>query len=157
MLEQLLHYLKNWFRVRNGVDGKYHGTYTVESGGIVLPFLQNGQYFRIIGSVFNDGLYIYGDRIRDGDGNDVKLTDETFDGTVWALSVPKSVISLATEISNWQEKYGDAVSNPYSSESFGGYSYTKATVGGSSDGESGNGWESAFRSRLNQWRKIRED
>lgn len=156
MLEQLLHYLKNWFRVRNSVDGKYPGTYTVDGCSIVLPFLQNGQYFRIMGSVFNDGLYIYGDKIRDGDGNDAELTDETFGGTVWALSVPKAVISLAKEISDWQVKYGDAVSSPYSSESFGGYSYTKA-AGGSSDGESGSGWESAFRSRLNQWRKITED
>lgn len=155
MLEQLLTYLHNWFRVRDSVDGKHPGTYKVENGGIVLPFLQNGQHFRIMGSIFSDGLYIYGDSLKDGDGNDVELTDETFDGSVWALAVPKAVIELSKEISAWQEKYGATVASPFSSESFGGYSYTKATMADASTGSAAAGWEGAFRARLNQWRKIR--
>lgn len=157
MLEQLLKHLKNWFRVRNNVDGIYSGTYTIESGSITLPFLQNGQYFRIVGSVFNDGLYIYGESIKDGNGNDIELTEETFSGAVWALALPKAIISLAKEIEEWQAKYGDIVTSPYSSESFGGYSYSKSTSGNAEDGSSTSGWEGAFRTRLNQWRKIRED
>ena len=148
MLEQLLKYLKNWFKVRNDVNGIYNGTYTIEGGGIELPFLQKNQYFRIIGSVFNDGLHQYGD--------DMGLTDETFDGTVWALAVPKAVIDIAREIEAWQAQYGDAVASPYTSESFGGYSYTKAS-GGSVDSVGVSGWQDAFKGRLNQWRKIRED
>lgn len=153
MLEQLLKYLKNWFKVRDDVNGIYADTYTVESGSIVLPFLLNGQYFRIVGSIFNDGLYIYGDTIKDGDGNDAELKDETFDGSIWALAVPKAVVELSKEIAEWQEKYGSTVASPYSSESFGGYSYTKSA---SADGTAG-GWESAFGTKLSQWRKIRED
>lgn len=156
MLEQLLKYLKNWFRVRNGVDGKYPATYTIESGGITLPFLQNEQYFRIIGSVFNDGLYIYGETLKDGDGKAVELTDETFDGAIWALAVPKAVVELAKNITAWQDKYGDAIASPYTSESFGGYAYTKAS-GGSLDGVGISGWQDAFRGELSAWRKIRED
>lgn len=157
MLEQLLQYLHNWFRVLDSVDGKHFDTYTVESGHIVLPFLQSGQHFRIVGSVFNDGLYIYGDAIKDGDGNDADLKDETFSGVILALAVPKAVVELSKEISAWQEKYGDAVANPYSSESFGGYSYTKSTMADAESGSAAAGWQGAFAARLNHWRKIRED
>ena len=139
MLEQVLMHLKNWFLVPGGI---HEGTYTIEDGGITLPFLANGQYFRICGSVFNDGLHQY-------PAGDLKT--ETFDGTVWALAVPQAVIDLAAEIEAWQKKNGDASVSPYQSESFGGYSYSKAT-----DSASGGAvtWHSAFRSRLNAWRKL---
>ena len=139
MLEQVLMHLKNWFLVPGGI---HEGTYTIEDGGIALPFLANGQYFRICGSVFNDGLHQY-------PASDLKA--ETFEGTVWALAVPQAVIELAAEIEAWQKKNGDASVSPYQSESFGGYSYSKATdsaTGGSVT------WQSAFRSRLNAWRKL---
>lgn len=83
----------------------------------------------------------------------MELNDETFDGSVWALAIPKAVIELSKEIAEWQEKYGATVTSPFSSESFGGYSYTKATAADASAA----GWEGAFKSRLNQWRKIREE
>ena len=139
MLEQVLMHLKNWFLVPGGI---HEGTYTIEDGGIALPFLANGQYFRICGSVFNDGLHQY-------PASDLKA--ETFDGTVWALAVPQAVIELAAEIEEWQKKNGDASVSPYQSESFGGYSYSKAT-----DSATGGAvtWQSAFRSRLNAWRKL---
>lgn len=139
MLEQVLMNIRNWFTVDGGV---HSGTFTIKDGGITLPFLANGQYFRIIGSVFNDGLHQY-------PASDLKA--ETFDGTVWALAVPQAVIELAAEIEAWQKKNGDASVSPYQSESFGGYQYSKAT-----DSASGGAvtWQTAFRSRLNAWRKI---
>ena len=139
MLEQVLMHLKNWFLVPGGI---HEGTYTIEDGGIALPFLANGQYFRICGSVFNDGLHQY-------PAGDLKT--ETFDGAVWALAVPQAVNELAAEIEEWQKKNGDASVSPYQSESFGGYQYSKAT-----DSASGGAvtWQSAFRSRLNAWRKL---
>ena len=139
MLEQVLMHLKNWFLVPGGI---HEGTYTIEDGGITLPFLADGQYFRICGSVFNDGLHQY-------PASDLK--SESFDGTVWALAVPQAVIDLATEIESWQTKNGDASVSPYQSESFGGYSYSKAT-----DSASGGAvtWQSAFRSRMNNYRKL---
>ena len=139
MLEQVLRHLNNWFLV-----DIHEGTFTVENGGIALPFLQNGQYFRICGSVFNDGLHQY---------PVIDLTDETFTGTVWALAVPKAVVTLSTDIAAWQEKNGEAVASPYQSESFGGYSYTKRSAG--SDSGTLNGWQDAFRGRLNDWRKLK--
>ena len=139
MLEQVLMHLKNWFLVPGGI---HEGTYTIEDGGIALPFLANGQYFRICGSVFNDGLHQY-------PASDLKA--ETFDGAVWALAVPQAVIDLAAEIEAWETKNGDASVSPYQSESFGGYSYSKST-----DSASGGAvtWQSAFRSRLNAWRNL---
>ena len=139
MLEQVLTHLNNWFLVPGGI---HEGTYTIEDGGIALPFLANGQYFRIVGSVFNDGLHQY-------PANDLKA--ETFDGAVWVLAVPQAVIELAAEIEEWQKKNGDASVSPYQSESFGGYQYSKAT-----DSATGGAvtWQSAFRSRLNAWRKL---
>ena len=139
MLGQVLMNIRDWFPVKGGVCS---GTFTIKDGGITLPFLADGQYFRICGSVFNDGLHQY---------NVLDLVDETFTGTIWALAIPKSVIELADEIQKWQKKNGDASVSPYQSESFGGYQYSKAT-----DSASGGAvtWQTAFRSRLNAWRKL---
>ena len=139
MLEQVLMNIRNWFTVDGGI---YSGTFTIKDGGITLPFLADGQYFRICGSVFNDGLHQYPED---------NLVDETFNGTIWALAIPKAVIELADEIGKWQEKNGEAASSPFSSESFGGYSYSKAT-----DAETGGAvtWQSAFKKQLSAWRKI---
>ena len=144
MLEAVLIHLKNWFTVPCGV---HEGIYKIENSTLELPFLQNGQYYRICGSVFNDGLHKYGD-IED------KLQNETFTGTVWALAIPKHVIELAVTIEEWQTKNGEAVTSPYSSESFGGYSYTKATD--SATGAQAT-WETVFRSQLNPYRKLMEN
>ena len=138
MLEQVLMNIRNWFPVKGGI---HSGTFTIKDGGVTLPFLADGQYFRICGSVFNDGLHQY---------NVLDLTDETFNGTIWALAVPQAVIDLATEIEAWEKKNGEAASGIYQSESFGGYQYSKQTA---SDGGQLTVW-SVFRKRLNQWRKL---
>ena len=124
MLEQVLMYLNNWFLM-----DIYEGTFTIQDGGITLPFLQNGQYFRIMGSVFNDGLYQY---------PAYGLTDEEFSGVIWALAVPQMVVQTAEDMTEWERKNGAAVSGPYQSESFGGYSYSKAS------GSSANGTITVF-------------
>lgn len=139
MLEQVLMHLNNWFLVPGGI---HEGTYTIEDGGITLPFLANGQYFRICGSVFNDGLHQY-------PASDLK--SETFDGSVLALAIPQSVIELAGEIGAWETKNGDAARSPFASESFGGYSYTKQNYANANNDAT---WQAMFRPRLNAWRKL---
>lgn len=143
MLEKVLSHLKNWFIVSDGV---HVGTFTISNNTLDLPFLQNGQYYRICGSIFNDGLHKY------GDSADI-LQSETFEGAIWALAIPKAVIDLAEEIKAWESKNGEASRSPYNSESFGGYSYSKAT-----DSATGGvvTWEVAFRVQLNPWRKAKE-
>lgn len=139
MLSELCHELNNYFPV-----AKYFGTYTIENGTIEIPELQNGQYYRIVGSVFNDGVHQY--------GGTEQLTDETFDGAVWAMAIPAEVIALSEEIDEWKAKYETADNmSPYQSESFGGYSYTKAS--GASGGTAT--WKDAFSSKLNNYRRIR--
>lgn len=146
MLTELCQELRNWF------DRERHsGTFEISGGVITAPFLVSGQYYRIMGSIFNDGVHKY------GDATDT-LTDETFTGSVWALAIPEAVINLATEIAEWRSKYEGASSpalSPFNSESFGGYSYTKS---GGSSASSGNGggvsWRDAYASRLNMWRKL---
>lgn len=135
MLEDVLQELNNWFLCPDGV---HLGHYQVEDGSISLPFLSPGQYFRILGSVFNDGLYQY---------PTPDLTDETFDGAVWALAIPKALLSTVEEITVWTAKNGDG--GAYTSESFGGYSYSKAT---NSKGLA-VGWRDVFAAQLAPWKK----
>ena len=143
MLTELCQELRNWF------DRERHfGTFTIQDGNISVGFLSEGQYYRIVGSVFSDGVHQYPSS---------ELRDETFEGAVWALAIPAPVIKLSTEIEAWRGKYEAADSaalSPFTSESFGGYSYTKSS-GGSSDGSGGGAsWQNAFRAQLNRWRKI---
>lgn len=139
MLEEVLMYLNNWFVTEN-----IGGAFVIEGGSLDLPSLKEGQYYRIIGSTLNDGLHKCGE-----DG----LTDETFEGNVWLLAVPKLLISITADIQSWQDKYGESIASPYASESFSGeYSYSKS----SGASESGASWRTAFASRLAPYRKLRE-
>ena len=145
MLTELCQELRNWFERK-----KFFGTFTIEDGQIEVPdgSLQNGQYFRIVGSVFNDGVHKYDPE------SESQLVDEVFEGAIWAMAVPPSVVDLSERISEWVTKYGDSVSSPYQSESFGGYSYQKASSGQGNAGSSSPTWQSTFASELNRWRKI---
>jgi hypothetical protein len=153
-LDDLCRELHNWFDV-----SRHFGVYTISNGKIDLTrivnggFLQDGQFFRIIGSVFNDGVYRLsgGEFYEYGQINAHVFENEVFDGAIWVMAVSPSVITLLQDINTWESKYSDAVNSPYVSESFGGYSYTKGT--------SGNGqytdWRSTFSDRMNKWRKVR--
>ena len=139
MLTEICAEIRNYFEVPNG---RHFGTFTISGGSIApLDFLQEGQYFRIVGSVFNDGVYQY---------PAASLTDEVFEGAVWAMAVPPTLIALAAEIEEYNKSDAGKTS-PYASESFGGYSYQKFTDGNGGDGSR---WQKAFASRLNKWRKL---
>lgn len=143
MIGELCGYLRNYFCKK-----KYFGGFTITNGTIQYDggdmALLPGQYIRIVGSVLNDGVYLY-------DGYMEKLVDEEFTGAVWSMAVPADLVKLAGEISDWQEKNQKVIDSPYTSESFGGYSYTKAT---GTDGAAYD-WRTHFASRLNRWRKVR--
>lgn len=142
-LTNLCQELRNYF-LRDRDNDIHEGTFTVSGGAIEpLSFLRDGQYYRIVGSVFNDGVHQYGD--------DEELTDETFDGSVWAMAIPPAVLTLAGEIEAWITANSEALSSPYQSESFGGYSYSK---GASASGAGGYTWIDQFAGKLRQWRRI---
>lgn len=132
MIDEICASLHNYFAV-DIVPGEY----TVNAGEITLPFLAAGQFFRVVGSVFCDGVYRCGDKLP---------ADETFDGAVWAMAIPPALEAIAVEIEEWKAKNADVLASPYQSESFGGYSYTKGSDSAS--------WQGVFAKRLNRWRKL---
>ena len=136
MLTEILAHLRNYFVVETHED-----TFEIVGGVLPLGFLQKGQYFRIIGSIFNDGVYCCTE--------DLKLTDEIFTGKVEALAIPTDLIKLAEEITAYMQS-DEAKPTALTSESFGGYSYTKATE---SSGAAAS-WQTVFAARLRRWRKI---
>lgn len=148
MLEAVLRNMNNWFD-RNPVTGRFHhaesGELSIVGGSLAGAdgWLQDGQWFRILGSAMNDGLHRH-------PADD--LTDETFDGCAYALAVPAEVVQLAERVAAWEESNGDASRGVYASESFGGYSYS---LKGDSVAESGSqGWQKAFAGELGRWRKL---
>lgn len=138
MLEQIMKHCRNYFNVE---DGFHEGEFVIDNSTITLPFMLEGQYFKIEGSKLNDGVYQY---------PPYDLHNETFTGCIEELAVPKAFLDLVDEISVWTAKNKNALDSVYTSEAFGGYSRTKAT------GSDGNAvtWQSQFRGRLNDWRKI---
>jgi len=141
MLTELCRECRNWFTVDSD---KHTGDFTISDGGITpFDFVLNGQYFRIMGSHFNDGVY------KNVPEEVAKLTAETFTGQIWVMRIPPAFIALSGEVEDYIAKNEKEIF-PYTSESFGGYSYTKAT------GSNGSPltWQEVFNGKLKVWRKI---
>lgn len=140
MLTEVCQFLRNWFKrkVWNDdftiKDGKLTGT-----PGSDLE-LKDGAYYRIKGSLFNDGVHQY----------PCDLKDESFSGAVWLCAIPEAVVQLAQEIESWQTTYGKQAASPYQSESFANYSYSKGSGGSAGD----TSWQTVFESRLAPWRSA---
>lgn len=146
MLEQILAYLNNWF-----VRYTYTGNVTVGKGGAVLApseaaaVLQPGRWYRILDSDFHDGVYQVPEGEEEEPEREIEETQqeeesegeepgEAFYCTLWTLGVPTGLLNIMAEMEAWQAKYGDTVSGPYQSESFGGYSYSKTGSSSSTGG-----------------------
>ena len=154
MISEVCHEVKNWFCAK-----RIFGKFKVEGG--VLRFLDNPekdialqdkQYYRIVNSTFNDGVWKY-----EKNKPNNELMDEIFSGAIWFMAVPRDFLNLVEKIAAWDAKYGNldsAAQSPFSSESFGGYSYSKASGGNGSGSGSAITWKDNFKSELNKWRKI---
>ena len=151
-------------------ESKVINDYTIENGRISLPFLIDGQFFRIVGSHFNDGVYVYTDGyiISDASWNNVlednidwssisddtwgdlkhaELIDETFHGAIWPMCVPRAFIQLSKEIEEYNNSDAGKAS-PYLSENISGhYSYTKANA-------SDSAWQKVFADKLRRYKKA---
>lgn len=132
----------NWFDVERAF-----GIFQIKNGSLDVDDLQEGQYFRIIGSVFNDGVYQY---------PATGLKDEIFNGAIWYMAVPPDVTQLITDMTDWETQNAATLNSPYSSESFGGYSYTKASGNASAGGDGSVTAFSHFADKLKRWRKVRD-
>ena len=144
ILTDICAYLNNYFW-RQKITGKFK----IEGGAINVPALKNGQYFRIIGSIFNEGVHKY---------PATGLQDEEFEGAIWSMAVPTAVIDLASEIKEWIALYGGVDSqamSPFASESFGNYSYSKGTVTSAGADGNSNSWQTVFGARLAPYRRLR--
>ena len=150
-LERVLDHIYNWFPLGGyplDAARRHKSTYTVTGGALqgCEGFLLPGQYYRIVGSIFNDGLHRFGE---------YGLTDETFTGEVWPLAIPKAVLTIAADVVKYDAE------NPLNdkvSESFGGYSYTRAgsaSSGASSGSVSGGLY--VYGARLNPYRRMCDD
>lgn len=153
MLTELCQELRNYFDKK-----RLYGSFEIKDGGVFpagnsvlwdAPELQEGMYFRICDSWFNDGVHQY---------PDVDMKPEVFSGSVWLMAVPQAVLQLNDEIDAWRAKYEDVDSeamSPFTSESYGGYSYSKNAPGSTAGhGSSSASWQTVFASRLTPWRKI---
>lgn len=134
IMNRLCAHIRNYF-TDDGITER--GDFTISDGIIDLPFLRPGQWFRVMGSRFNDGVHQY-------PGGE--LTDETFSGIVWEMLPPAEFLDLAKDIETWLSQYEDAVKAPYVSENVQGvYSYKR---------QDGFDWRLVFRQRLNRYRRL---
>lgn len=134
MLYEIMKSIKNYFPT----SIREEGVFIIENGIASLDFVPEGAYILIEGSLFNDGVYQYPVS---------ELTDEEFDGVITVLAPPKEFLELVDDIKEYK---ANNKANGLSSESFGGYSYSKAT---NSNGKL-VGWADVFSTQLNIWRKI---
>lgn len=154
MISEICAELRNYF-LRDYVNPEqyiHYGSFVIANGEMQsLPFLKVGQFYRIVGSTFNDGVHKYGAIPRALPEDSETLTDEEFEGAIWEMFVPNEVVDLSEEIQNWISSNADTINSPYQSESFGGYSYTKAVAG---TGRVSTDWQSHFAAKLNRWRRL---
>lgn len=150
---------------------RIRGKFTIDSGSITLPFLCENQFFRILGSKWNDGVYIYSEYsfiIRSSTWEEVMkgnldwgelrkykwgelvehdLVDEVFDGEIWPMRMPRAFLDLSKKIAEYNESDAAKIS-PFTSENISGYySYTKASA-------TDNSWENVFKDSLKRWRRL---
>ena len=136
MLDEILASINNYFPAQ-----KLSGKYKISGGRLEEPapaFLKQGQYFRVIGSTFNDGVYQY---------PATDLTDEEFFGQIWPLAIPKQLLELSQEVEKYKAEHPET---GFDSESFGGYSYHRAA---GKDGSPAT-WRDVYRTQLNRWRRV---
>ena len=161
MLTEICAFLRNWFE-----RDKFFGDFVIVNGqlmrsdGSALPLL-SGQYFRVVGSVFNDGVHKLPEESAPTRDNQTSapdpltiLNDEEFSGAVWSMAVPPDFLALVEDITGWVTVNAQAIASPYTSESFAGYSYSLKSGSSASDGTGGLSWQTQFAARLNPWRKI---
>lgn len=137
MLNEILKHIRNYFP---DTSKRLTGSFEVKGGTInPFPYLADNQYFLIEGSALNDKVWKNGEL--------GKLQDEDFDGAITPLKIPADFLELVAEIEEFEANNQASIAT---SESFGGYSISRATT---AEGNIAS-WKNAFGSRLNSWRKV---
>lgn len=159
---------KNFFELRN--DGFYQvqhhpfgrteeyypvtefeDDYVIADGALSTldDTIKTGQYIAIYGSTLNDGIWKVGaDGAIASDLTGVTAQDETFRATIYPLKVPNDFVALSLEITAYRTAAKEA--SPYVSESFLGYSYSKAQKQGGGTVT----WQQQFADRLAPYKRM---
>lgn len=146
-LELVLSHIHNWFE--RGTTQVCNCT--IDNGSLPdTVSMPDGVWYRIQGSLLNDGLHMH---------PDLALTDETFSGTISVCAIPRPLLAICDSIEAYMQAYANArqkaSESVYQSESFGGYTYSiKGELAGNTASGGLTGWQAAFASELNPWRKI---
>ena len=131
----VMRHVNNFF-LREAVEG----VFSVSGDGVLSPAV-DAPFIAVTGSTWHDGLYDSASDMKTGH-------EETFEGTVWALSPRAKFLALCKEIEAYVAK------NPTGapvSESFGGYSYSRGTSG---QGGGAITWREAFSDALRPYKRM---
>ena len=141
-MEEVLRYLNNYF-----FRFKEVGKFTIQDNkiiGLKGEYIK-GQYLLIEGSVINDGV-VKVISVVDGEVTLEKPFNEEFKGVIYSLAIPQTIINLVDEIDGWKE---ENKKTNIVSESFEGYSYSRANTNGQVAT-----WKDVFKEELRGYRKI---
>lgn len=143
MLNEVLQAINNYFVL------DYCDLTQIESDGLTVSnpeLFIVGQYVLVLGSKLNDGVYkiatIVGSKISVSVDDD--LFAESGDMRLCGLGVPRAVLSLVDEITEFNIKNSGGITN----ESLGDYSVGYANSNGDVS------WISAFRKKLAPYKKV---
>ena len=135
-VENVMRYVNNFFE-RAG----YSGEFVISGGMITLPVaLPDHVWIAISGSLYHDGVHEMQSQY------DLPAPDETFTGNVFILNPPAAFLELCKSIAEYDAK---TPVGAYQSESFGNYSYTRAS------GQNGvKTWQEAYAMQLRPYRRM---
>lgn len=145
MLTEICAYLHNYFDYERHIGDIVVDSNTITCNGEEIV-LEEGQHFALFRDRNPLGVFKQGD----------ELKDRTFYGAVWLMDVPDAILSADEWAATWLAKNGGAdadTNSAYSSESFGGYSYSKSN---NSSGKAGSSiFDNAqFAKMLSPYRKL---
>ena len=147
MITKVLDYLNNHFiRTSENLELTFDNGTSKISGSFDKTYLA-GQYVYIKGSILNDGAFKITAVGTDEITIDGTLTDEVRSCYILGLQIPPSLIDLVSEI----DTFNSSQSKGVSSESQGQRSVSYDS------NVSVNGWKSAFKGELSEYRCITND
>lgn len=141
-MQKILDYLHNYFYTF-GEKGLFN---IVDNQITVKGKYIQGQYIKLEGSIMNDSVY----KVISYSENKITVEgaiNEEFKGIIYSLAVPKELIELETKIKEYE---ANKTKSDIISESFGNYSYSRAT---NSNGDIAD-WKDVFKTDLKPYRAM---
>lgn len=147
MLSRICVYLKNYFETERIIGDVVISDGVITVDGVEVE-LADGEYFALFHEHYAYGVF--------QNGADY-VEDNSFRGAVWRMDVPDSILDAMKWALEWEAKNGnpdDNANSAFNSESFGGYTYTKAQSSMSTIGSTVFN-NAKFKSMLAPYMRIR--